>query len=383
VLATTPSAYVAELDSGVADLQGEYRRAVRDAEEELGRYLHHTEADFVRWCRQQQRELERFRRRITSTWGSFWEPSGKRWVEYGSDSSSVSVVDFETGVVTVEVLVSRDEPVDEARSALEGAVKRAVTSTGSPRLVPVESSEHGRGYSILAGQVMDIDGTPLDSSGDVARFVDSLLGTPGKTTFESTPSASRKKVRMHFELVPDHVKRRMSPYIPFVRKYCRRYKLRMPRVLATIHTESFFNPMARSTRNAIGLMQLVPHTGGKEAYRAVYGKEIVPTVAYLCDPERNIELGCAYIYLLKNRYFGSIKDPDSQLYCSIAAYNTGPGNVAYAFTGTRAIDAATRVINTMENAESVYNHMIGSLPFTETRRYLALVIERMGMYGSR
>jgi membrane-bound lytic murein transglycosylase C len=153
-------------------------------------------------------------------------------------------------------------------------------------------------------------------------------------------------------------------------------------VLATIHTESCFNPVARSNRNAIGLMQLVPHTAGVDAYRAVYGKNVVPTAAYLYNPEQNIELGCAYIYLLKHRYFREVRDADSRLYCTIAAYNTGPGNVAYAFTGRRAMRAATRMINTMKDAKSVYDHMIGSLPFAETRHYLAFVIERMDLYAT-
>ncbi|MBD3316852.1 MAG: transglycosylase SLT domain-containing protein, partial [Chitinivibrionales bacterium] len=217
---------------------------------------------------------------------------------------------------------------------------------------------------------------------NIDDFVDSLLTRPPKGYFKHTRTASRTKVTMRFALVPDHVKRRMRPYIPIVEKYCKRYELLVSRVLATIHTESCFNPMARSNRNAIGLMQLVPYSGGKDAYGAVHGSNLIPTEAYLFDPEKNIELGCAYIHLLKNRYFGEVKNNNSRLYCTIAAYNTGPGNVAYAFTGARAMRAATRVINTMDNSDRVYNHMIGFLPFGETKRYLTVVLERMGMYGN-
>ena len=55
---------------------------------------------------------------------------------------------------------------------------------------------------------------------------------------------------------------------------------------------------------------------------------------YLYDPQNNIELGCAYLGKLKNVYFKGINDEESTYHCVISAYNTGPGNVAKAFTGT-------------------------------------------------
>ena len=57
-------------------------------------------------------------------------------------------------------------------------------------------------------------------------------------------------------------------------------------VMAVIHTESAFNPKARSTfkrkngrtGHAYGLMQLVPYSGGKEAYNYLgYNGNPTPT----------------------------------------------------------------------------------------------------------
>ena len=90
-------------------------------------------------------------------------------------------------------------------------------------------------------------------------------------------------------------------------------------VAAVIETESGWDPDARSSQGARGLMQLMPETA-----RDMVIKGIVDGDAYsaenLEDPATNIEFGCAYLsYLI--RYFSGATDR------AIAAYNAGMGNV--------------------------------------------------------
>ncbi|WMJ71427.1 transglycosylase SLT domain-containing protein [Stenotrophomonas sp. 24(2023)] len=86
-------------------------------------------------------------------------------------------------------------------------------------------------------------------------------------------------------------------------------------VAAEIRAESTFTPRARSTANAMGLMQVVPATG------AAVAKSIGLTgyggAASLYDPDTNIAIGSAYLRQLLNKYNG-------QPYVTIAAYNAGP-----------------------------------------------------------
>ena len=65
----------------------------------------------------------------------------------------------------------------------------------------------------------------------------------------------------------------------------------------------------------------------------------------------------------------------------IAAYNTGAGNVAKAFNKdrTRNIRKAAEVINTMEPNE-VYQQLLESLPYDETKLYLKKVYGRIAQY---
>ena len=41
-------------------------------------------------------------------------------------------------------------------------------------------------------------------------------------------------------------------------------------------------------------MQLVPTSGGREAYRKAKGQDVAPSRDYLFDPANNVELGTAY-----------------------------------------------------------------------------------------
>ena len=70
---------------------------------------------------------------------------------------------------------------------------------------------------------------------------------------------------------------------------------------------------------------------------------------------------------------------NDRVYCTIAAYNTGPGNVAYAFSGTYSMKNALNKINAMQPKE-VYSYLQKNLPYDETKAYMQRVISRMVVY---
>ncbi|MCK4445902.1 MAG: transglycosylase, partial [Candidatus Marinimicrobia bacterium] len=86
-------------------------------------------------------------------------------------------------------------------------------------------------------------------------------------------------------------------------------------------------------------------------------------------------------YLSKNRYryFGEIKDDEKAYLCTICAYNTGPGNVAKALTGTTSLKVAAQVVN-QHDTDWVRRKLLKDLTYRETKDYLKRVSERCKMY---
>lgn len=162
------------------------------------------------------------------------------------------------------------------------------------------------------------------------------------------------------------------PFHDSVLKFARRYKIKPSLILSMIKNESAFDPVAVSRAGALGLMQLVPQTGGREALSFLRGNTATPKRALLFTPESNIQLGSTYLHLLLTRHLGGIKNETSRRYAAIAAYNTGLGNLARAIGGKRNIGNAVAIINSM-SPNQLYGVLLRKLPFGETKAYLARV----------
>jgi soluble lytic murein transglycosylase len=119
---------------------------------------------------------------------------------------------------------------------------------------------------------------------------------------------------------------------------------------AVIEQESKFNPDARSSAGAIGLMQLQPATA-KGIAKYTGGSKFV--VSDLNDPEINVRYGAWYLHHLMQKY-GS-----EQL--ALAAYNAGQANVdrwradgeGIAFPDTRAY------VDRVERLKGIYRRAYG------------------------
>jgi membrane-bound lytic murein transglycosylase C len=74
-----------------------------------------------------------------------------------------------------------------------------------------------------------------------------------------------------------------------------------------------------------------------------------------------------------------VSDDTARKYCGVAAYNTGPGNLARALVDEANISRATNVANGMTSQE-LYDLLQRNLPAEETRSYLRKVRKRQGPY---
>jgi soluble lytic murein transglycosylase len=120
-----------------------------------------------------------------------------------------------------------------------------------------------------------------------------------------------------------------------------------------IRQESTFQADAVSHKNAIGLMQVLPKTGKLLARQL----KVRYTKDKLFEPDFNIEVGMAYIANLV-REMGGFE-------YAAAAYNAGEDRIA-AWKGER-------------NYEEV-PELVESIPFTETREYVQVVLRNTELY---
>ncbi|KZN45651.1 murein transglycosylase domain-containing protein [Pseudoalteromonas luteoviolacea] len=176
-------------------------------------------------------------------------------------------------------------------------------------------------------------------------------------------------------------KKRASNYTGDIAKHSERFKIDSSLVLAVMHTESHFNPLAKSHIPAYGLMQVVPTSAGVDVNRFLFKIDAPMSAPYLYVVNNNIEAGTAYLHLLNDRYLSRIKDPLSRKYCMIAAYNTGAGNVARVFNtnDSRNIREAAKIINSMP-PERVLEALQAGLPYDETKHYLKKVLAAEKLY---
>lgn len=135
-------------------------------------------------------------------------------------------------------------------------------------------------------------------------------------------------------------------------------------IAAIIRVESNYNPDKISSRQAIGLMQLMPATAAYTIERMAL-KSI--TSSQLESPNKNIYVGAAYLSILKQTFVDRLQqlDAKSQIALIAVAYNAGPGNTVQWLTN------------------ETWNGSVKSLsdiPYGETRHYAQRVLYYYGKY---
>ncbi|OEE57678.1 murein transglycosylase [Enterovibrio norvegicus FF-454] len=197
----------------------------------------------------------------------------------------------------------------------------------------------------------------------------------------SSVKADKKVVSYKVKLPENSLKKRASTFQPLVEKESERWEIDAALVMAIMHSESSFRPDAKSHVPAFGLMQVVPNSAGHDVNKLFRKIDSPMSAADLYVPPINVETGTAYLNILDKRYLKFVTNEEARLYCVIAAYNTGAGNVAKAFNKDRStnIRKAAVVINSM-TPDEVYNHLLENLPYDETKNYLRKVKGRIAMY---
>jgi len=299
-------------------------------------------------------------------------PDRTHYVKYTQGYLSRAIVDFDLGEITVETLDDRNP-----ERSLRDAIVTTLLTPDDPRAVDLFSDHTIRLSSerdpYLLGLVLDDTGRAIATPQQAERYATGMVSA-AQTRNVATDAGSKPARFVRFDMVSNFSNKQAEKYRPLVERYARSYNISPSLVFAIMRTESNFNPFAVSSAPAYGLMQLVPTSGGRDAYKRAKGADHIPSKQYLFEAENNIELGVAYLNVLAAHELDAIADPVSREYCVISAYNTGPSNVLRTFGGSaKDRDGALDEINRM-SAPAVYDRLRAQLPYAETRQYLQKVV---------
>lgn len=354
-------------------------------------------APITPWIASEELEQQRkaYRQKILSRWPNARDSLRKTGFTYYTDDlqSSVSVL-FARNEIEIIVpkgqgknsgptsLLARQQVAEHLRSLL-GMNKTAMIEFLADELMlePEELASNSNSESLVFAELFS---SKAPSQEEINRLAHKILQTArihvkaqnnGESFF-----VSPDKMRFVMNMPDARIEAAAKQYYHLVKKFSEDYKVPASLVLAIMHTESFFNPFATSPIPAFGLMQIVPHTGGADAAQLIF-RENSPTLspAFLYDEENNLQLGVAYLHILYYRYLSDITSERSRAYTAIAAYNTGPSNIARAFVSVSHMSEAIPIINAMSDRE-VLERMRNYAPSAETREYIAKVIAREKFY---
>ncbi|MDR2488692.1 MAG: murein transglycosylase domain-containing protein [Desulfovibrio sp.] len=287
------------------------------------------------------------------------------------------IVHFSKGRVSIETIDG---------SVFISPLRQAVNLPPAPSLDPIDvtlftppNASKDRLPSLLYGESLDHEGTPV-------RWAWRNRDFPQKTAMtcdfaEDSHAANRQRLLLGLGTpVPGaHYGSNPDKYHDYVSLYAEQYNLAASLMLAIMHTESNFNPLAVSSSQAVGLMQIVPDTAGNEVYRYLMGTHGTPSMETLFSPQYNIKYGAVYLHLLGRRYFAKVNNTASRQLCIIAAYNGGPNAVLRFFDPDP--ETALDRINAL-TPEQVYAALTTEMPYAETRRYVEIVLNRMKNYSA-
>lgn len=353
---------------------------------EFNSYKKTQEDGFKAYQEAQMKAFDEYKKEIAEIWDEPKMSTKKTWVGYTEDKKTRTDVDFKNQEIIVETIATSPE---EAQQNLQVALAKVVT-------VDTKTVQESDPLEQKIAKIKKPEGVvdaPVKSEPILSTVVFKKPPTKKSVKEYVNKNVTKKKIKIlksnkikhanvysiKVKMPKDAMLKRSKVYKDEIKKHASKQKLPIPLVFAIMHTESNFNPRARSHVPAYGLMQIVPRTAGIDTYKFLYKKKKLVTGSYLYNSTNNITMGTAYLHILYYRYLKSIKDPDSRLYCTIAAYNTGAGNIAWAFTKKYNMKKAAPLINAM-TPDEVYNKLLKDLRFDEPKNYLKRVSKRMSAY---
>jgi soluble lytic murein transglycosylase len=152
-------------------------------------------------------------------------------------------------------------------------------------------------------------------------------------------------------------------YDELILRHARVFNIDERLVWSLIYEETWFRAWMIGAADEVGLMQVTPTVArewAKQTRLEVFEQQANENVvAFLSDPERNIQVGCWYFEQLREKYRGR----PAETAMTLAAYNAGPSRV----------EEWTRGTDPLRMTEAEFISRIG---IASTRAYVSSILDR-------
>ncbi len=294
---------------------------------------------------------------IDQIWGEHLKSTPEKYIEYAKDNRTYAYIDFEKGQLEFALIDEDNKSLEENKKLLSKSILEALE-----KKVEVKKGEK----IYLLDDQLPYEKDKRETY--VYNIVDNIIK-------ESKNIKGNKKdvYKVKIDMLPNHLELRAKKYKEIVNLNSEQFNIPKDIIYAIIHTESHFNPMAISNAGAYGLMQLIPSSGGKDAYGYLTGHYISPSPEYLFVPKNNITLGSTYLYILVNNHFKKINNQNNKMILALASYNWGIGNVQ------KHIESIINVNNYSEEDLIDFIAKSNKIP-KETKDYVNHIMNRRELY---
>ncbi|QCI17085.1 murein transglycosylase [Buchnera aphidicola (Aphis helianthi)] len=177
-------------------------------------------------------------------------------------------------------------------------------------------------------------------------------------------------IKKTFSLNKKQIEKTIDHWHYFIKHASNKYDVDEKLIKSIIYVESSGNPFAKSSSNAIGLMQIKASAAGLDIYR-LNGKQGQPSLAELYNPRININIGTSYISLLQKKNLFGIKNKEIMRYATIVSYVNGANALLKMFSKDK--NTAIKIINTM-TINTFFKNM-KKHPSKQASNYLEKVIK--------
>lgn len=317
-----------------------------------------------------QQSLATAKKQYAKQWSTAYLSSKFQWVTYSTDNKIRRRLDFHTGQYVIEII-------------------------GTPSLNQLEKIVEAQSRALLTTDIR----SALKQDPILSPIIEALPQSPQKILenirFEQLISKQTQQrqiqpngslvTQVSIQLDKESLNQRKRAYISLILERAKRWNIEPALIMAIIHTESHFNPMAQSYHPAhgaaYGLMQITLKMIAKDVALFYMSEGQRFNLSELFIPEANVTVGAAYLHILTQGYLKAVTNPHTRRYLTISSYKAGISAIATHFTGTRSLKQLAQIVNKM-SPEQVFASLTTQFPSAETREHLKQVETQRLYYES-